>query len=118
LWPQYKCGSLCSSEARRRGNGFGDSIDEASQWLDEDSIEKFLVDVGLRGNIKTTLKLLVADSSVLPSEEVVQNCTAAITLRNAIMHKGRRGISHREVSDLMNSIESMIRFCEALINRG
>lgn len=86
--------------------------------VDGDSIEKFLVDVGLKGNIKTTLKLLVADSSVLPSEEIFQNCNAAITLRNAIMHKVRRGISHREVSDLINSIESMIRFCEALINRG
>lgn len=86
--------------------------------VDEDSIEKFLVDVGLAGNIKTTLKLLVPNSCVLPSEGAFQKCKAAITIRNAIMHKGRREISHREVNDLMGSIESMIRFCETLINGG
>ncbi len=78
------------------------------------SIDIFLVEVGLSGNLKTTLRLLVPESVELPSNETFQKCQAAITIRNAIAHEGRREISHEEVSDLIDNIESMLRFLEDL----
>jgi len=82
--------------------------------VDEDSIKQFIRDVGLTGNIKTTLKLLAPEGTELPGEDVFGVCKGAITVRNAIMHEGRRTVDLGQVGQWIPHIEEMIRFCEHL----
>lgn len=80
-------------------------------------IEELIKDVGLSGNVKTTLKLMLPQDTSLPAEETFQKCQAAITHRNKIMHEGRRDVPRREVVDLIDSIEEMMAFLETTIGQ-
>ncbi len=83
--------------------------------INKEAIENFIKDVGLTGNIKTTLKLLL-EPNQLPDDEILGKCKTAITLRNAIMHKGRRDLPIDDISGLVNAIESMIFKCTAILS--
>ncbi len=82
--------------------------------VDLDSIKKFIHDVGLTGQIKTNLKLLAPEQTILPSDDVFGSCKAAITIRNAILHEGRRVVDIHQVEQLLPHIEEMIQFCGTL----
>jgi hypothetical protein len=82
--------------------------------VDSESIKNFIHDVGLTGQIKATLKLLAPEQTVLPGDEIFGSCKGAITIRNAIMHEGRRDVDIQQVEQLLPHIEEMIQFCGTL----
>ena len=82
--------------------------------ISDSDVNNLIQTVGLTGNIKTTLKLLTPEGKQLPSEDIFTNCKSAITMRNAIMHKGRRNVVEKEVLEYLDSIEEMISFCRTL----
>ena len=57
----------------------------------EDSIDDFIVKVGLSRALDVVLKLLISEA--LPSGEIVSACKGAITIRNAIVHKARLSVT-------------------------
>lgn len=85
-----------------------------SKNINEEEINSFIRDVGLTGNIKSTLKLLTTDQTTLPEDVVFVKCKTSITLRNKIMHRGLRDIPESEIPSYIANIEKMIAFCESL----
>lgn len=49
--------------------------------------DEYIKNVGVSGNIKVTLKLLL-DKVVLPEQKIFEQCKSAITKRNHIVHNG------------------------------
>jgi hypothetical protein len=82
--------------------------------IDESSIENYIRSVGLTGNLKTTLKLLIPKEVSFPNEDVFIYCKRAIKLRNAIVHKGRRNILKNDIKELINYIKAMIIFIKSI----
>lgn len=68
----------------------------------------FIKDAGLTGNIKTTLKLLINND--LPEDDLFEKCKAGITIRNSIVHKGRREITRNEAVDTLAANKKLINF--------
>jgi|GEM_PF-2360007 len=87
-----------------------------SKGIDKQSLDRMLMDVGLTGNLKTTLKLVCPNTAVMPEEVVFQKCKAAITFRNKIMHKGCRKIAGEDLSTMIDNIEIIVRFCEQIVS--
>jgi len=86
----------------------------AKKGIDTNSIDNFIKDVGLTGNIKITIKLITPNEIALPSDETFSNCKTAITTRNKIVHQGLRGINETELEKNLNSIEELINFCKRI----
>lgn len=87
-----------------------------TKGIEPSSISQFIKDVGLTGNIKTTLRLISPDATVYPKDEVFERCKSAITFRNKIMHEGKRDLSLGEVEKSLQSIELMVGFCGEVLN--
>src|SRR6266404_7815755 len=85
----------------------------AKRKIEKESVDQFIKDVGITGNIKTTLKLLTPETIKLPSDDVFEHCKGAITIRNKIMHVGRIDVPNT-INDFINNIEVMIKFCDQL----
>lgn len=66
----------------------------------EKEAEKFIEDVGITGNIKITLRLLL-DPSIQIEDEVLQKCKGGITIRNKIVHEGRKDVTETEAKDTL-----------------
>lgn len=81
--------------------------------ITEDEIENFMINVGLRGNLKVVLRLLVSES--LPSEEILSGCKGAIAIRNDIVHRARSSVTPREAQDAINNIESFVNHVRQLL---
>jgi hypothetical protein len=86
--------------------------------INESESDNFIRSVGLTGNLKTTLKLLIPKGGILPNEDIFIYCKQAIKLRNAIVHKGQRNIHKDKVKELINYIKSMIIFILKLLNHS
>lgn len=78
-------------------------------------IDNWIKEIGLTGNIKTTLKLLKPDSISLPSDDVFEQCKSVVTFRNKIMHYGYREITEDNISSCIAKIEEMITFCNSML---
>lgn len=76
--------------------------------ISDDDAEEYIKNVGLTGNIKTTLKLLINDD--LPEDEMFEKCKAGITIRNAIVHRGRKDVNKSEAEDILNANKQLISF--------
>lgn len=72
-------------------------------------VEEYIHDVGLRGNIEVTLRLLLG-SIKLPSEDIMHKCRVSIGIRNKIVHKGRKEVSKTEAQDSIKYGKQMINF--------
>ncbi len=75
--------------------------------LDDDAKE-YIKNVGLTGNIRTTLKLLIDDN--LPEDEIFEKCKAGITIRNAIVHNGRKDVNKNEAENTLKANKQLINF--------
>ncbi len=80
-----------------------------SKNIDESLLNNFIKDVGITGNLRVTLKLLL-DTESLPSEEVFSKCKAGISLRNKVVHEGKKDITSIEAIDTLTNIKLMISF--------
>jgi hypothetical protein len=85
-----------------------------SKGIDKASLEAMLKDVGLTGNLKSTLKLVAPNTVAVPVETVFQSCKSAITFRNNIMHDGCRKIIGVHLPKVIDDVETMVRFCEQI----
>jgi len=83
-----------------------------SKGIDEASLEQMLIDVGLTGSLKATLKFIVPNTAALPEETVFHSCKSAITFRNKIMHRGLRKVVGVSLPKIIDDLEIMVRFCE------
>jgi hypothetical protein len=87
----------------------------AEKGISEDDTENFMVNVGLTGELKIVLRLLILES--LPTEEVMSGCKGAISIRNDIIHRERLSVSQREAEDAINNIEMFINHVRPLMRR-
>ena len=71
--------------------------------------EKFIKDIGLTGNIKVTLKLLFGDE-VLPPDDILEKCKGGITVRNNIVHKGKKIVTEMEATEILKNNKKLIQF--------
>jgi hypothetical protein len=69
---------------------------------------------GLTGNIKVTLKLLLEDEK-LPDDIVLGRCKAGITIRNDIVHKGRKEVTKEQATETLDSAKAIIQFLSQYI---
>ena len=85
----------------------------ATEGIKQEDAENFIKDIGITGNIKITLKLLLG-STALPNEEILQKCKGGIEIRNKIVHKGRKEVSEGEARDTLENIKKLINFLLSL----
>ena len=83
--------------------------------IKEKEIENYLKEIGITGNIKTTLKLITPGDIILPKKNVFNNCKGAITNRNSIVHKGLRELNINILSQQLEAIEELIIFCDKTV---
>jgi len=74
--------------------------------IDENDVNGFLLSFGSSLCLKVVLRLLIPES--IPSETVLLGCKSAITIRNAIIHRGRSSVTKKEAQDAINNIEMFI----------
>lgn len=87
----------------------------ASKGLEPDAMDSLLFDVGVSGNLKTLIPLLRPEAVTSPSEEVFQACKGAITVRNAIVHKGRRDLGGFDIGRALSAVETMHGFLDECV---
>jgi len=78
-------------------------------------IEGFIKDVGVSGNIEVTIQLLAGKGkSDLPNDKAFEKCKTGITIRNAIVHKGRTSVTPKEARETLEvnklMVKSLLRF--------
>lgn len=95
---------VLSEFIRRRGRAKG---------ISNGDIDGFIKDVGLTGNIKISLKLLLSEDESI-DEGLISTCRGAITVRNAIVHKGLRECPSGKTEDRILSIEKLISKIKSL----
>lgn len=78
--------------------------------ISDNEAKGFIQKVGLTGNIKVSLKLLVTQDMALPQASVLNECEKSIQTRNGIVHKGRNDISTSDAHDALENIRIMINF--------
>ena len=71
-------------------------------------MNKCIKDVGLTGNIQVSIKLFL-DSDKLPNNNTFQKCKSGITIRNAIVHKGRTQVSEQEARETFDATVEMVK---------
>lgn len=83
--------------------------------IPETDAKKYIQSVGITGNIKVTLTLLL-DGTPMPNEEVLEKCKDGIEIRNKIVHKGRKDVSKTEAQETLKQNREMIKFLLPLID--
>jgi hypothetical protein len=86
----------------------------ATKGISSGEAEKFINDVGLTGNIQVSLKLLL-DPCITVEDEIVKKCKAGITIRNKIVHEGRKDVSLRESEETIVNSRKLIDILLPLI---
>ncbi len=79
--------------------------------ISKEEIDEFIKNVGLTGNIKTTIKLLM---DKLPEEKIFIGCKIGITIRNSIVHKGREEVNFNEAKETIEAIKKMIEYLQII----
>jgi len=78
-------------------------------------IDKLLRDVGLSGNLKVLLPLVLTDSETdLLDDELVLRCSGEIRTRNKIVHEGLPDVDSAEVKRALDDITQFVQFLDAL----
>lgn len=75
----------------------------------EEEAERYIIDVGLSGNLKINIKLLL-EKDKLASDIVFDKCKTGIKIRNGIVHKGRKFVSEKEAKETIWAVSEMIHF--------
>lgn len=76
----------------------------------------FIKNVGIYLNLAFTLKL-VSNIALMPDDKVFENCQSAISIRNKIVHQGKRDIGKNDVETYLSSIKEMTQYCQNYINQ-
>jgi hypothetical protein len=71
--------------------------------------DEYIKNIGLTGNIKITLKLLLGDIK-LPKEKIFEKCKSGITLRNNIVHKGQKNTTENDAKDTLDNCRLLVKF--------
>ena len=89
---------------RRQGNAKG---------IQQDRIERFIVEVGLTANLEVVLRMLVPSSN-LPDSMVLADCKGAITVRNDILHRGLEDVPAGETEKRIESVVAMMAYLKCV----
>ena len=81
----------------------------SAKGIEGTDAKNYVKNVGLTGSIKVTLRLLL-DDIPLPEDTVFEKCKAGITIRNDIVHRGRKDISEIEASDTLKYSRELVNF--------
>jgi len=84
-----------------------------AKGISNDDIKNFIKDVGLTGNIKVSLKLLLNENESI-DDKLISICKGAIKVRNTIVHEGFRDIPQTETEKRIISIEKVINEIRSL----
>lgn len=76
--------------------------------ISKNDAQEFITKIGIAGNIKTTVKLLIDDK--LPDDKVFKKCKSGITTRNNIVHNGKKDISLNEAQEVYKFSKKLIEF--------
>lgn len=76
--------------------------------ISDNDAKEFIKKVGIDGNIKTTVKLLINDE--LPSDVIFESCKAGINIRNKIVHRGKKDVNINEAEETLNANRKLIYF--------
>lgn len=85
--------------------------------IPNEDIERFIYDVGVSGNVRVTIKMLIneKEEEKLPKDIVFEKCKAGITIRNAIVHKGRTSVNPQEAQETLKANRGLVSFLINLI---
>jgi len=83
--------------------------------ISEVEASKYIKDIGITGSMEFVLKLLLNET--LPEEEILQKCKGNITIRNKIVHEGRKNVSEREAQDALDYNQRLIQFLNKELNK-
>ncbi|OGK27689.1 hypothetical protein A3B50_04170 [Candidatus Roizmanbacteria bacterium RIFCSPLOWO2_01_FULL_40_42] len=78
------------------------------------AIESYIRDVGLTGNIDTTLRILLSGNQI-PDAITLRKCKTSIKIRNAIVHKGKKDVNEKEARDSLEYSKKLIQFLTTLL---
>lgn len=81
----------------------------AKLGIGKKEVDTYMHDVGITGNIKVTLKMLL-QGETLPAERVMEKCKGSIGIRNKIVHEGRKNINATEAKEAIQFGKQMIEF--------
>jgi len=77
--------------------------------ISSEDTKSYINNIGLTGNLKVTLRLLL-DDKALPRQEVFDKCKASITFRNKIVHEGRKDVTQVEAQESLDYCRELIQF--------
>ena len=80
--------------------------------ISKKKLDGFIIDVGLKGNLSVVLKML-CEGVDLPAD-LMEQSKGAITIRNDIVHRGRREVHPTEAEEKIISIFKMVEFLKEL----
>jgi hypothetical protein len=83
--------------------------------LEKKEVNGFIRDIGLYGNITVVLKLLTVGLEQV-DDALIEDCTKAIEVRNAIMHKGMLEVDATNTESRLLAIEKMIAYLKRVTN--
>ncbi len=86
-----------------------------SKGISAKEANNFIKDVGLTGNIRVSLKLLL-DPTIILGEDMLEKCKAGITIRNGIVHKGENSVGSKEANDTIINGRKLINIMLPFIN--
>jgi hypothetical protein len=87
----------------------------AEKGLKPKELQELLKDIGVRDTLVVLLKLLLKNNEQLPPPEILNECSAAITVRNNVVHRGLRNPVRQETQKGVQSIGTMIETLKSLM---
>lgn len=88
----------------------------AKKGISTDQAKSYIKDVGLTGNVKVTIRLLLDPGTEL-EEEILEKCQGGITIRNKIVHEGRKVVSKAEAETTLGNIKKLIDLLLPIIDK-
>jgi len=79
-----------------------------SKGISPEGAKEYINNVGLTGNVKVSLKLHL-DSSIALEEDMLTACRSGITIRNKIVHEGRKVVTKNEAEDAITNGKKLIK---------
>lgn len=81
--------------------------------ISESDAKNYIRKVGIDGNIKTTIKLLINDK--LPESKVFKKCELGIGIRNDIVHKGKKEVNIKKAQETYKFNKELIEFLSSYL---
>lgn len=82
--------------------------------IPKENLKRFIIDVGLTGNILVVLKMLTKGFEQIDMD-TLRKCKGAIKIRNKVLHEGFRNVTSTDTEERIIAIEKMIAYLNRLM---